>query len=609
MRILFVTSECAPFSKSGGLADVAFSLPPALRKGGDDVAIVTPLYQCVRERFKEEIRYMGEKTVTLGERDYGIALYQGDRDGVPVWFLGYDPFFDRPRLYGYDDDKLRFAVFSKAVVDLIPEFGPMPEILHCNDWESALAVIYLKNEQVTRPEIKNIRTVFTIHNIAYQGQFSAWELQTTFALPAGWYDGGLGYEYEGRHDVNLMKGAMMMADAVSTVSPTYARELHHHRYGMGLEGVAHLVDNKLQGILNGIDMDHYDPAKDPRLPARFDRDHMEGKARCKAWLQETFGLDREAHFPLFCLVARLVEQKGVELIRELLPQMMDLGCQMIIFGQGDQRYIDEFNACREKWKGQFGFSSDYSEDMAARVFAGSDFYLMPSRFEPCGLSQMMAMRYGTVPIVHETGGLKDSVRAYSSFDGVGDGFSFPEYTGQSLMMSIMSALRVYFCDEETFALLRRRDMEKDFSWDRSAQRYQRMYSRIAVGTDVEQIPYRDAYLQLKEAYVRLEKENRRQNMERFPDPYHRVIQVHMTTQTDGFFFMLFDRKGDQCTFQIEPFTFHDADAFISVSFEHLMAMARGETTFDRLYLSGLLRVKGNLSKGAEMRLMLGPGTK
>ena len=605
MRILFVTSECSPFSKSGGLADVAFSLPPALKQAGNDVAILTPLYQCVWQRFQEEIQFVMDVDIPHGGADYRCELYRGERDGVPVWFLRYDPFFDRPRLYGYDDDKMRFAFFSRAVIELLPELGPPPEILHCNDWETALAAIYLKNDQVTRPELKNIRSVFTIHNIAYQGQFSSWELQTTFDLPAGWYDGGLGFEYEGRHDVNLMKGAMMVADAVSTVSPTYARELHHHRYGMGLEGVAHLVDNKLQGILNGIDMDHYDPRKDPRLPAPFDPDHMAGKAACKAEIQKTFGLEQEAHFPLFSLVARLVEQKGVELIKDILPRLMDLGCQVIIFGQGDQAYIDEFNNDIQRWPGQFGFSSAYSEDMAAKVFAGSDFYLMPSRFEPCGLSQMMAMRYGTIPIVHETGGLKDSVRAYSDFDGVGDGFSFPEYTGQSLMMSIMAALRVYFCDEETFSLLRRRCMEKDFSWDRSAQRYLRMYSRIAVGTEVEQIPYRDAYLQLKKAYVDLEKANRQRNLERFPDPYHRVIQVHMTTQTDGFFFLQFDRKGDSFTFQIEPFTFHDADAFISVSFEHLMAMARGETTFDRLYLSGLLRVKGNLSKGAEMRTLLG----
>ncbi len=605
MRILFVTSECAPFSKSGGLADVAFSLPPALAKAGDEIAILTPLYQCVWQRYQGELSFIMDVDITHGGTEYRCELYRGDRDGVPVWFLKYDPFFNRPRLYGYDDDKLRFAFFSRAVITLLPELGPLPDILHCNDWETALSVIYLKNDQVTRPELQAIRSVFTIHNIAYQGQFSAWELQTTFDLPEGWYDGGLGFEYEGRHDVNLMKGAMMMADAVSTVSPTYARELHHHRYGMGLEGVAHLVDNKLQGILNGIDMDHYDPARDPRLPFAFDADRMEGKAKCKAALQQSFGLEREAHFPLLSLVARLVEQKGVELIKELLPRLMDLGCQVVIYGQGDQEYIDYFRECVHRWPGQFGFSSDYTEDTAARVFAGSDFYLMPSRFEPCGLSQMMAMRYGTVPIVHETGGLKDSVRAYSDFDGVGDGFSFPEYTAQSLMMGIMAALRVYFCDEETFALLRRRCMEKDFSWDRSAQQYMRMYSRIAVGTEVEQIPFRDAYLQLKAAYVELEQANRKLNLERFPDPYHRVIQVHMTTQTDGFFFLCFDRAGDSFTFQIEPFTFHDADAFISVSFEHLMAMARGETTFDRLYLSGLLRVKGNLSKGAEMRTLLG----
>ncbi|MBR2824037.1 MAG: glycogen/starch synthase [Clostridia bacterium] len=605
MRILFVTSECAPFSKSGGLADVAFSLPPALARAGDDLAILTPLYQCVWQRFQDQLTFVMDVDIDHGGETYRCELYQGDRGGVPIWFLKYDPFFNRPRLYGYEDDKLRFAFFSRAVIALLPELGPMPDILHCNDWETALSVIYLKNDQVTRPELKSISSVFTIHNIAYQGQFSAWEMQTTFDLPEGWYDGGLGFEYEGRHDVNLMKGAMMMADAVTTVSPTYARELHHHRYGMGLEGVAHLVDNKLQGILNGIDMDHYDPKLDPRLPASFDEDHMEGKDVCKAELQKIFGLETESRFPLFSLVARLVEQKGVELIKALLPRLMDLGCQLIIFGQGDQEYVDYFTECIERWPGQFGFSDNYSEDMAAKVFAGSDFYLMPSRFEPCGLSQMMAMRYGTVPIVHETGGLKDSVRAYSEFDGVGDGFSFPEYTGQSLMMSIMAALRVYFCDEETFKLLRRRCMEKDFSWERSAQQYQRMYSRIAVDSTVEQIPYRDAYLQLKDAYVELERANREQNLQSFPDPYHRVIQVHMTTQTDGFFFLQFDRQGDRFTFRIEPFTFHDADAFISVSFDHLMAMARGETTFDRLYLSGLLRVKGNLSKGAEMRVLLG----
>ena len=193
MRILFVSSECAPFSKSGGLADVAFSLPPALRKTGNEIAILTPLYQCVRNRFQDQLEFVMDAPVQHGDVEYNCELYRGDRDGVPVWFLKYDPFFDRPRLYGYDDDKLRFAVFSRAVIQLLPELGPMPDILHCNDWESALSVVYLKNDQVTHPELKSIRTVFTIHNIAYQGQFSAWELQTTFALPEGWYNGGLGF--------------------------------------------------------------------------------------------------------------------------------------------------------------------------------------------------------------------------------------------------------------------------------------------------------------------------------------------------------------------------------------------------------------------------------
>ena len=273
-----------------------------------------------------------------------------------------------------------------------------------------------------------------------------------------------------------MKGAMLMADAVSTVSPTYALELHHPEFGCGLQGVADLVENKLYGILNGIDMDHYDPALGKRIPCAFSADDMAGKTKYKTSIQKKFGLTPEPRWLLLCSVTWLVEQKGIELIREILPQLMDLGVQLIIFGQGDRQYVDYFDECTRRWPGQLGFSSDYTEETASQIFAGADFYLMPSRFEPCGLSQMMAMRYGTVPIVHETGGLKDSVRPYSDFDGVGDGFSFSAYQGKSLYLAILSALKVYFGDKETFALLRRRCMEKDFSWAKSAQQYNLMYA-------------------------------------------------------------------------------------------------------------------------------------
>ncbi|MBR0386055.1 MAG: glycogen/starch synthase [Erysipelotrichaceae bacterium] len=308
MKILFVTSECAPFSKSGGLADVAFSLPPALKKAGHELEIITPYYKCVRERFEKEIKPVTELTVTLGAATLYCGLLKGELSGVPVWFIDNQDLYNRDRLYGYDDDKFRFAWFSKAVIDVMHLLDFVPDILHCNDWESALSVIYLKDHQVIKPDYRNVRTVFTIHNIAYQGHYGASEMTSTFALDPGWYHGGRAYKYQGRSDVNLMKGAMLMADAVSTVSPTYARELHTPRFGKGLEGVCDMIEAKMYGILNGIDTDHYDPAKDPRIPCNFTVNDKSGKRKCKEYIQEQFGLRKEKNWPLFAVVARLVEQ-------------------------------------------------------------------------------------------------------------------------------------------------------------------------------------------------------------------------------------------------------------------------------------------------------------
>ncbi len=604
MNILFVTSECAPFSKSGGLADVAFSLPPALQAAGNEVATITPLYQCVRDRTMDSLTEAWSGGVKLGETERPCRLWRGTNNGVTMWFVENDEFFQRPKLYGYDDDKLRFAWFSRAVIELLPYLDFRPDILHCNDWETAPAVIYLKNDQAWRRDLKGIKSVYTIHNIAYQGQFGANELHDTFALPWGWYDGGLGYEFEGRHDINLMKGAMLMADAVSTVSPTYARELHFPQFGCGLQGVADLVETKLYGILNGIDMDHYDPSLDQRLPFSFSRGKMSGKARCKKAIQEKFGLEQEKRFPLFCSVARLVEQKGIELIRENLPKMMDMGIQLIVFGQGEQHYIDYFNECKKRWPGQLGFSSDYSEQVASEVFAGSDFYLMPSRFEPCGLSQMMAMRYGTVPIVHETGGLKDSVRPYSDFDGIGDGFSFSNYQSKDLMLAVMSALRVYFYDEKTFRLLRERCMEKDFSWKKSAEQYQRMYSSVCEGERGETIPFEEAFAILKEAYIALDEENRKRFRPLFSENYHRVLEIHMTGRAEGTLYVEFDHHNGINSFRVEPYAYENADGRITASFDHLLGMAQGTVSSDKLFITGQLKAEGNLSKSAELRELL-----
>ncbi len=603
MKILFVTSECAPFSKSGGLADVAFSLPPALKAAGDEIAIITPLYRCVKERFGDQLTYVSAPKVILGDWETSCGLFRGDRDGVTVWFVAYDDFYDRPKLYGYKDDARRFAFFSRAVIDLLPELDFRPDILHCNDWETAPAVLYLKNDQAWRQDLRGIKSVYTIHNIAYQGQFGAAELERTFALPGGWYQGGLGYEFEGRHDINLMKGAILMADAVSTVSATYARELHSPAFGQGLERIMDMVERKTYGILNGIDMSHYDPSIDPRIPCRFSVEDRTGKEVCKAAIQKKFGLAEEKEWPLLCSVARLVEQKGIELIRQILPDLMKMGVQLIVFGQGEQRYIDYFNWAKEQWPGQLGFSSDYSEQVASEVFAGADMYLMPSRFEPCGLSQMMAMRYGTVPIVHETGGLKDSVRPYSDFDGIGDGFSFSSYQAKSLYLAIQEAVKLYFGDTEMFHTLQKRCMTKDFSWTKSAMAYQRMYSDIVdEGTGGADLSFDEAFADLKPVYEELYADYLKGHGEELPDDYRRVVQIQILGRGAGFFFLEFRKDG----IRVEPTTYHDADAFIAASFDNLVGMTEGTVSADRLFMNGQMKVLGNIAKGAELRRMLKP---
>jgi starch synthase len=595
-----VTSECAPFSKSGGLADVAFSLPPALAKTGNEVEIITPYYKCVRDRFEKEIRFVSSHKIAVGQRTPDCDLYKGKLSGVTVWFVDNKELFDRDKLYGYDDDKYRFAFFSKAVIELMDQLDFIPDILHCNDWETAPAVIYLKDDQARRAQYRNVRTVYTIHNIAYQGQFGENELTDTFGLDRGWYDGGLGYIYQGRRDINLMKGAMLMADAVSTVSPTYARELHTPQFGKGLQGVCDLVESKMYGILNGIDPDHYDPGKDERIPANFTAKDKKGKEICKEYIQEEFKIKKEKNWPLFAVVARLVEQKGVDLIRELLPEMMRKGVQLIIFGQGDKKYTDYFYECVNRYPGQFGFSDRYTEEMAAKVFAGADFYLMPSAFEPCGLSQMMAMRYGTVPIVHETGGLKDTVRPYSDFDGIGDGFSFAQYNSKALMLAIDAAIKVYFAEYETFEVIKDRCMKKNFSWKKSAQTYLKMYADICGNGSDPNVTFKDAYEALEVVYGDLE-ESRNEYLKKQDDDYLTIAQIRIEGPGEGTYHVKFTKEG----MEMHPYSVEDPHVTIATNFDNLYNMATGVTSADKLFVNGQMKVEGNISKGAELRYLIG----
>lgn len=603
MKILFATSECAPFSKSGGLADVAYSLPPALQKSGNEIAVITPLYKCVKDKYFSEMELVVSKDIAVGEHVNYCGLYKGTFNGVVTWFIDNEDLFYRDRLYGYDDDAFRFAFFSRCIIELLNDLDFMPDIIHCNDWETALVIIYLKNDQSWKTYVQGIKTVYTIHNIAYQGQFGAAEMEKTFGLPGGWYEGGLGYEYEGRDDINLMKGAMLMADAVSTVSPTYARELHLPQYGMGLQGVADIVSNKMYGILNGIDMDLYNPKNDKRIVANFDVNHLAGKKACKAHIQELFGLRVDPTTPVLSSVARLNEQKGIELIKQVLPGIMDLGVQLIVFGQGEQEYVDYFNWAKEKWPGQLGFSSDYTENVAAQIFAGADFYLMPSRFEPCGLSQMMAMRYGTVPVVHATGGLKDSIRGYREFDGIGDGFTFKHYDGRALYQAILFALKVYFGDEEVFHTIVQRCMTKDLSWDKSADQYNRMYSDISDGGNGEELTFEDAFAKLKKEYEKHDKKIRKklENSDFRKDDYHLTVQMHVKGRGEGVFYLRF--LPDDVI--IEPYTYAGADIRVSASYDNLYGMITGKLSARKLFMNGQLKIRGNLNKIIDLRILLG----
>ena len=603
MKILFVTSECAPFSKSGGLADVASSLPPALKATGEEIAIVAPLYQTTETRFGEQLTHVKDTTITLGWRSIPCGLWRGEWQGVTIWFLENKEYFDRPKLYGYDDDPLRFAFFSKAVIDLLPEYDFMPQILHCNDWESALAIIYLRDAQAVRRELRTIRSVYTIHNIAYQGQFGRDKLLDTFALAEGWYDGGLGYEYEGRSDINLMKGAMLMADAVNTVSPSYARELHYPYFAHGLQGVVDIIDGKLYGILNGIDEAHYDPVTDPVIPANFSAKDLSGKAECKAFIQKHFGMAQESGWPMLASVARLVEQKGIELIKQVLPTLMDMGVQLVVFGQGEQKYVDYFNWAKSQWPEQIGFSDQYTEEMASVIFSGADMYLMPSRFEPCGLSQMMAMRYGTVPIVHATGGLKDSVRPYKDFDGIGDGFAFSDYQAKDLLLAIQDAVKLYFGDRKKFAELRKRGMTKDFSWTKSAQQYRRMYTDICdTKENTVLIPFAEAFAKLKAAYLKVYEANHKKYPDRIRKNYHRVVQVRFGGRAEGTLYIEFVDGG----IKVEPYNYENADAYLDCSYDNLLKMTTGKVSADTLFLSGQLKVAGNISKSHDLHFLLSP---
>ena len=475
MKILFAASEAVPFCKTGGLADVAGSLPQALAASGDEVEVIVPLYQRVADGWKNEMTFVRNIEVPLGWRRVYCGLFRLEKDGVIWYFVDNEYYFKRDALYGHYDDGERFGFFSRAIVALLPSLEFMPEVIHCNDWQTALVPIYLKDECVRWPGVRGIKTVFTIHNVEYQGRYGKETLEDLFGLAPGWFaDGTIAMD----GDVNLLKGALMVCDAITAVSPTYAQELRHAFFAHGMQSVIERNAGKLHGVLNGIDMERYDPSKGTGIQHKFSAKNMAGKAKNKAWLQEQMHLTADPDVPIIGIVSRLVSHKGLDLIGQVFDQMMDLNCQFVVLGSGDWNYEQFFEQKRKQYDGRMGLYRGYNENLANAIYAGADLLLMPSKSEPCGLAQMIAMRYGTVPIVRETGGLKDTVFPYEAWCGAGNGFTFASYSASDMAYVIRQAVDLYHNNRDAFKKLQHTGMTTDFSWDKSAGEYIRIYELI-----------------------------------------------------------------------------------------------------------------------------------
>ena len=475
MNILYVTSEAVPFCKTGGLADVAGSLPPSLAANGDRVSVILPLYETVKDKWGDRLHFEKWTFVRLAWRSVYCGLFSVEREGVTWYFVDNESYFRRSDLYGYYDDGERFAFFSRAVTELLRSLPEKPDVVHCNDWQSALVPVYIRDEAVRNDFYKSIRTVITVHNIEYQGRYGRETVEDLFGLDRGWFDGGT-LEFGG--DVNLLKGGIVTADAVTAVSPTYAQELKCAYFAHGLENVMRMSEGKLHGVLNGIDMKRYDPAHDESLAAPYSADDLAGKRRDKAALQKLVGLREAPSTPILAMVTRLVSHKGLDLVCETLDTIMEKDVQLVVLGKGDAKYETFFEYARARYGGRMAVHLGYSEELAMQIYAGADLFLMPSKSEPCGLSQMIAMRYGTVPIVRETGGLKDTVRAYEAWNSAGNGFTFANYNAGDMCHVVCQAIDLYHNNRDVYALLQKRGMTADFSWKRSAQAYRDIYSSI-----------------------------------------------------------------------------------------------------------------------------------
>lgn len=475
MQIVFASAECAPFVKTGGLGDVAGSLPAALVRAGAEVIVMVPKYATIKDEYKAQMEHLSDFYVSLGWRNEYCGLEKLEHDGVTYMFVDNERYFARDYPYGFFDDGERFAFFSKAITESLqhlPE-GFECDILHCNDWQTALAPLFLREFYQGLPLYDRVKTVFSIHNVAFQGQFSDTVMEDILGvahIPAA--------ATQLRCDacsINYMLGALHYADAITTVSPTYAGEIQTPEFGEGLDGVLRERSYALQGILNGIDVAAFDPATDKRIAANYTVDDRSGKAVCKAKLQEELGLEVRDDRPLMVMVTRLTRQKGMDLVIYALDRILSGGVQVAVLGTGDRDYEDGLRYFQDKYPGTMAARIEFDPALSQRMYAAADMFLMPSKFEPCGLSQIIAMRYGTLPIVRETGGLKDTVQPYNEFTGEGTGFSFSNFNGDEMGDAVFRAARLFWDNRDAWNQLVTQAMSQDFSWTRSADKYLDLY--------------------------------------------------------------------------------------------------------------------------------------
>ena len=471
MKVCFIAAEAAPFVKVGGLGDVIGSLPKALRELGVDARVILPLYSSIdRERFG--LKYKAYQFVDLGWRHSSCGIFETEVDGVPCYFVDNEQYFNRDSIYGQADDGERFAFFSKAALEILPALDFKPDVVNVNDWHTALSVIYLDVLKSREAEFyKDMKSVLSIHNIEFQGRFNPYEMGNLFGLENKYFDALI---YNG--DVNLLKGAIQLADRVNTVSETYAREILDPYFSYGLDKILTVEQGKLRGILNGIDVDKFNPKTDPMIPVNYDLKTFEDKVQNKLAFQKEMDLEVNADIPLIGMVTRLTHQKGIDLILQASEEILKTGAQLVILGTGDAHYESALRSLEHYRHDRVRSILLFSNEMSAKIYAASDLFLMPSKTEPCGLSQLISMRYGTVPVVHRVGGLRDTVIPFTGVEG--NGFTFESFQAGDMMDAIYRAVTCFYQSPDEWKQIIKNNLQKDVSWEQSAKKYLDLYHEV-----------------------------------------------------------------------------------------------------------------------------------